>query len=101
MLSATPRETIYASDQVASDLEELTLTFDEGPCVDAFTGGPALVADLMASDCLALWPVFAPAAAQAGVRAVFALPLQVGSSPSPSRPWPLRRCMPPSRKRCW
>jgi ANTAR domain len=79
MLSATPRETIYASDQVASDLEELTLTFGEGPCVDAFTGGPLLVADLMASDCLALWPVFAPAAAQAGVRAVFALPLQVGA----------------------
>ncbi len=79
MLSATPRETIYASDQVASDLEELTLTLGEGPCVDAFTGGPALVADLTASDCLARWPMFAPAAAQAGVRAVFALPLQVGA----------------------
>ena len=79
MLSATPRETIYASDQVASELEELTLTLGEGPCVDAFTGGPALVADLTAPDCLARWPVFAPAAAQAGVRAVFALPLQVGA----------------------
>ncbi len=79
MLSATPRETIYTSDQVASDLEELTLTLGEGPCVDAFAGSPALVADLAAPDCLARWPVFAPAAAQAGVRAMFALPVQVGA----------------------
>ena len=79
MLGATPRETIYASDRVASDVEELTLTLGEGPCVDAFTGGPVLVADLTAPWRLARWPVFAPAAARAGVRAVFALPLQVGA----------------------
>jgi hypothetical protein len=79
MLDATPRETIHASDRVASDLEELTLTLGEGPCVDASNGGPVLVADLTTSECLARWPVFAPAAAQAGGRAVFALPLQVGA----------------------
>jgi hypothetical protein len=79
MLTATPRETIYASDRLASDLEELTLTLGEGPCVDAITDGPTLVADLTAPECLARWPVFAPAVAQAGVRAVFALPLQVGA----------------------
>jgi hypothetical protein len=79
VLSATPRETMYASDQVASELEELTLTLGEGPCVDAFAGSPALIADLTAWQCLARWPVFAPAAANAGVRAVFALPLQVGA----------------------
>jgi hypothetical protein len=79
VLSAIPRETIYASDPVASRLEELTLTLGEGPGVDVAAGGPALVADVTASDCLARWPVFAPAAAQAGVRAVFALPLRVGA----------------------
>jgi hypothetical protein len=79
MLSATPRETVYASDRLASDLEDLTLTLGEGPCVDASTGSPTLVADLTAPECLVRWPVFAPAAAQAGVRAVFALPLQVGA----------------------
>jgi hypothetical protein len=78
-LTATPRETIYASDQVASELEELTLTLGEGPGEDAFAGSPALAADLTASDCLTRWPVFAPAATQAGVRAVFALPMQVGA----------------------
>jgi len=78
VLSASPRETMYASDPVAAEVEELALTLGEGPGVDALTGGPALVADLMAADCLARWPVFAPAALRAGVRAVFALPLQVG-----------------------
>ena len=78
VLSASPRETMYASDPVAAELEELALTLGEGPGVDAVTGGPALIADLTAADCLARWPVFAPAALHAGVRAVFALPLQVG-----------------------
>ena len=79
VLGAGPRETVYASNQVASDLEELTLTLGEGPAADAVVGAPALVADLTAPDCLARWPVFAPAAVHAGVRAVFALPLQVGA----------------------
>src|SRR5437899_12358186 len=56
VLAATPRETIYASDRVASQLEELTLTLGEGPGVDAFAGGPALVADLSAAECLTRWP---------------------------------------------
>ena len=47
-LSATPRETVYASDRTAAELEELTLTLGEGPGVDALAGGPALVADLTA-----------------------------------------------------
>jgi hypothetical protein len=79
ILDATPRETIHATDQVAAELEELTLTLGEGPCADAFAGAAVLVADLTTSDSLARWPVFAPAATQAGIRAVFALPLQVGA----------------------
>ncbi len=79
MLDATARETVYASDQVASELEELTLTLGEGPGVDAFAGGPVLVADLTAPDVLTRWPVFAPAAAQTGVQGVFALPMQAGA----------------------
>jgi hypothetical protein len=79
VLDASPRETVYASDLVASELEELTLTLGEGPGVDAIVDGPALVADLTAGECLTRWPVFAPAAAKAGVRAVFALPLRIGA----------------------
>jgi hypothetical protein len=79
VLRASPRETVYASDRVASMVEELTLTLGEGPGVDALVDGPALVADLAAAGCLARWPVFAPAATRAGVRAVFALPLRIGA----------------------
>jgi hypothetical protein len=79
ILSATPREMIYASDRVASQLEELILMLGEGPGVDALAGSPALGADLTTPECVARWPVFAPAAVHAGIRAVFALPLQVGA----------------------
>lgn len=78
ILDATPRELVYATARTASELEDLTLTLGEGPGVDAVTGGPVLVADLMAAECRHRWPVFAPAAVLAGVRAVFALPLRVG-----------------------
>jgi ANTAR domain len=77
-LTATPRETVYASDPLASELEEVTLTLGEGPGIDATTGSPALASDLTSADSAARWPAFAPAAVDAGARAVFALPLQVG-----------------------
>ncbi|MGI5146279.1 GAF and ANTAR domain-containing protein [Plantactinospora sp. CA-294935] len=74
------RQTVYASDDVASDLAELTLTLGEGPAADAVAGAPELVADLTAPDCLVRWPVFAPAAMRTGVCASFALPLRVGAA---------------------
>jgi len=79
VLDASPRETIYASDPGAAELEELTLTVGEGPGVDALADGPVLVADLTAGEYLARWPAFAPTAVGAGVRAVFALPLWIGA----------------------
>jgi hypothetical protein len=78
-LSATPREVMYASDPVALAVEELTLLIGEGPSVDAFVEGPILVADLMAQDLVARWPMFSPAAADLGLCAVFALPLRIGA----------------------
>lgn len=77
-LPAGPREMIFASDEVAARLEDLTMTLGEGPGVEALDGCPALASDLAATDGLARWPMFAPAAASAGVRAVFALPLRIG-----------------------
>ncbi|MEU8372190.1 GAF and ANTAR domain-containing protein [Micromonospora sp. NPDC048894] len=78
ILDATPRKLVYATDRTASELEDLTLTLGEGPCVDATTGGPVLVTDLTVPECRNRWPVFAPAAVLAGAGAVFALPLRVG-----------------------
>jgi hypothetical protein len=80
VLNAAPRETVHANGRLAAEMEELTLTLGEGPGMDASVGGPSLVADLKAAHCQARWPVFAPAAVAAGVRAVFALPLRVGGA---------------------
>ncbi len=79
VLSAIPRGIIHATNALASELEELTLTLGEGPGVQALAHGPVLVADLTTHDCFVRWPAFAPAAMQIGARAVFALPLRVGA----------------------
>jgi len=78
VLAASPRETVYASNPLAGDMEELATTVGEGPGVDALSDGPALVGDLGSVRCQTRWPAFAPGAIDAGVHAVFALPLQVG-----------------------
>jgi hypothetical protein len=77
-VAASPRETLYASDPIVSEVEELTMTLGEGPGVEALEGGLVLVADLDMPECKSRWPIYAAAAVEAGFRAVFALPLQVG-----------------------
>lgn len=78
MSDAGPAGTVAATDGGAQRVEELQFTFGEGPCVDASTTGrPVLVPDLADPQSLR-WPEFVPAARAAGLRAVFALPLQVG-----------------------
>lgn len=60
-------------------VQELQLSLGEGPCVDAWASGePVFEADL-AEPATVRWPVFAAAGVQAGVRAVFALPLALGA----------------------
>jgi hypothetical protein len=79
VVDAVVREIVYASSGPAAQIEELTLTLGQGPGVDGLSGGPVLVADLAGADWMARWPVFTPAAVQAGMRALFALPLRVGA----------------------
>jgi len=68
------------TDDVSEQLAELELTLGEGPCRDASTsGGPMLASDLSEMQAVRRWPVFAPAARQAGAAAIFAFPLQVGA----------------------
>lgn len=69
-----------ATDALGERLAELQVTVGEGPAVDVWLGGgPALVADLDAPSSQARWPLFAPLAVEAGVAALFALPLCVGA----------------------
>lgn len=78
LLEPNRRETVYASDQTASNVAELTHTLGEGPSVDAVESRPVLAGDLAARESLDRWPVFAPAALGAGVHAAFAFPMRVG-----------------------
>jgi len=71
---------LCSTDDISEQLEELQLTLGEGPCVDAFLDGAAvLTPDLLTGQLQDRWAVFADAALEAGARAVFALPLQVGA----------------------
>jgi ANTAR domain-containing protein/GAF domain-containing protein len=76
---AEQRVPMYASNSTANVIEDLTTTLGEGPAADAATGRPTLAVDLNGPEATQRWPAFAPAAVDAGVRALFALPLRVGS----------------------
>ncbi|MCL7429284.1 ANTAR domain-containing protein [Streptomyces sp. YS415] len=83
-LSAMSRTTVShplcSTDAISEQLEELQLTLGEGPCVDAFVRGSAVLApDLLTAELRDRWAVFAGAALKAGARAVFSLPLQKGA----------------------
>lgn len=72
--SAGVDRVVAATDGTAA-VEDLQFDLGEGPGVDAARDGPVLTPDLtVVGD---RWPVFAPAAAGAGVAAVFAFPLRV------------------------
>jgi hypothetical protein len=63
---------------VSVELEELQFTLGEGPGPDASTGIPVLIPDL--ADTRGRWPALVPAALALGVRAMFALPLRMGTA---------------------
>lgn len=74
------RALLGASDARAERIEELQFGLGEGPCVSAFIAGqPALVPDVEAADAAMRWPMFTREAANFGIGAVFAFPLQIGS----------------------
>ena len=70
---------VVASDAPAAAMEDLQQTLGEGPCLDASRDGrPVLLPDLVESSANR-WPAFTMSAADAGIAAVFAFPLQVGA----------------------
>lgn len=67
----------FASNLVASSVDELHFEFGEGPLTDAFADGrPVLVPDLAVAT---RWPVLVAAAVALGARALFAFPMQFGA----------------------
>ena len=78
--ASTLRETLFATDATADLLEDLQFSLGEGACIEAArTGRPVLVPDMTDTPDTSRWPIYAAAVVeQAGVGAVFALPLQWG-----------------------
>ena len=71
--------TVCVSDDVAGQLEELHVALGDGPGLDAYRSGrPVAEADL-ADASPGRWPAFTQSALEAGARAVFAFPLQIGA----------------------
>ncbi len=79
MTDAGPAGVVAATNGPAARMEELQYTLGEGPCVDSSqTGRPVLQPDLARSG-PARWPAFTAGALEAGIAAIYAFPLRVGS----------------------
>ena len=83
MVTATGnRGVVCATDEVSARIEDLQFTLGEGVCVEAVTRGvPVMVSDLdqPGDPAAERWPAFMEGITAAGARAVFALPLRVGT----------------------
>jgi hypothetical protein len=71
-------EVIWRSDAGSARLDDLQFTLGEGPAVDVAATGQLILEPDLAGVSPQRWPVFTPAALDFGVRAVFAVPLQIG-----------------------
>lgn len=70
---------VHASDDGAARVEDLQFALGEGPCLEAFETGKTVIASSLLDGPAERWPRFVAAAAEAGVRSVFAVPLQLGA----------------------
>lgn len=69
---------VAGTSRATRDLELFELQQDEGPCVDTYATGEAILNVRIAStDATARWPTFTTAAAQAGVASTSALPMRL------------------------
>ena len=69
-------QVVASSSEAMRVLELYELQADQGPCLDCYASGEAVVnVNLAAAD--SLWPQFAPQAVDAGFRSVHALPLRL------------------------
>jgi hypothetical protein len=74
------RGTFGSSGELSRRLDEFQFTFGEGPCLDAVRErSPVLVEDL-GDPSERRWPAFSASVLNAGVQAVFALPVTIATS---------------------
>lgn len=75
-----PGKTLASTDGAATILEELQFGLGEGPCIESSESGHAVLRPDLLTAGAESWPGFTAGALEAGVRAVFAFPLQAGGS---------------------
>jgi len=80
MAGGASQGSICTTDDVSALIEELQYTLGEGPCVDAYHQQQPVLEPDLAGPRPSRWLAFTPAALQAGARAVFGFPLEVGSA---------------------
>lgn len=74
------QEPVCATDAGAARIDELQFSLGDGPCVESFTTGRAVLVNDIAAPTEARWPVFATAATDTGARGMYVFPLHVGAS---------------------
>jgi hypothetical protein len=79
MSGDVPRGSVCSTDEVSALIEDLQYGLGEGPCVDAYNQDRPVLEPDLARPSEDRWPAFAGPALEAGARAVFGFPLQVGA----------------------
>jgi len=79
MSGDVPGGSVCSTNTVSALIEDLQYELGEGPCVDAYNGGHAVLEPDLAQPDEPRWLAFAGPALEAGARAVFGFPLQVGA----------------------
>ena len=79
MSGDVPRGSVCTTDDVSDLIEQLQYDLGEGPCVDAYQDDRPVLEPDLARPHAPRWPAFTGPAVDAGVRAIFGFPLQVGA----------------------
>ena len=79
MSGDVPRGSVCTTDTVSSLIEQLQYDLGEGPCVDAYQQDRPVSEPDLAHPAAPRWLAFSGPAVEAGARAVFGFPLQVGA----------------------
>lgn len=79
MAGDIPRGSVCTTDSVSALIEQLQYDLGEGPCVDAYHQDRAVFEPDLANPAAPRWLAFTGPAVEAGARAVFGFPLQVGA----------------------
>ena len=80
MSGDVPSGSLCTTDAVSDLIEQLQYTLGEGPCVDAYNHNRAVSEPDLTQPGTPRWMGFTPGAVEAGVRAMFAFPLVVGTA---------------------